>query len=226
MPPSPTRKEPTLRTGHFPARLRVEHSRGCRHRLQRPESSCRLGRRRGCTRRSRTPQGSGPCRPGRSMHPSAFRRWRMPTQRPTILVMLRRLEAARKRHARNLPRRCRPGALWPCRYCVCGSSGFERGKGLAGRWSTRPWKNAPKALGSSPDLEQRGLERHASVGKTDVRRCRDASSVTASLLLRGHGELVGPVIASLVRSAGLGVSLDLPPPHFLVALRGLQEPLP
>jgi hypothetical protein len=53
-----------------------------------------------------------------------------------------------------------------------------------------------------------------------------ASSVTTGILLRRHGELVSPVVPSLMRSAGLGVPLDLLPPHFLVALRRFQEPLP
>ena len=45
-----------------------------------------------------------------------------------------------------------------------------------------------------------------------------ASSVILRLVLRGHGELIGPVVSSLVRACTLGVPLDLPPPHFLVAL--------
>ena len=45
-------------------------------------------------------------------------------------------------------------------------------------------------------------------------------------LLRGYGQLVGSVVPALVRTPGLGVSPDLPPSHFLVALGRFQEPLP
>ena len=46
------------------------------------------------------------------------------------------------------------------------------------------------------------------------------------LFLRSYGELISPVIPGLVRARGLGVPLDLSPPHFLVTLRRFQEPLP
>jgi hypothetical protein len=68
---------------------------GDRHQLQRPENSCRRSRRRSRTQWSRILQGSGPCGLGRSMHPSALRRWRMPTLRPTVREKLRRPGAAR-----------------------------------------------------------------------------------------------------------------------------------
>src|SRR5918998_2012952 len=55
---------------------------------------------------------------------------------------------------------------------------------------------------------------------------RAPSLETAGLLLREHGELVGPVVAGLVWSLRLLVPLDLPPPHFVVAPRGLQESRP
>ena len=53
-----------------------------------------------------------------------------------------------------------------------------------------------------------------------------ASSVIVRLLLRSHGEPVGPVVSSLVQACGLGVPLDPTPPHFLVALCRFKKPLP
>jgi hypothetical protein len=87
MTPAPRpASSPTVRTGRFPARLRGGRSLGYRHQLQRPENSCRRSR----TQWSRILQGSGPCRLGRSMHPSLLRRSRIPTQRPTAREKLRR----------------------------------------------------------------------------------------------------------------------------------------
>jgi hypothetical protein len=104
--------------------------------------------------------------------------------------------------------------------------GFGGGmRGLGGGLDT-PLTRRPKAPDSSPDPEPRCSGQFASVGKTDVAGRRVASWVAARLLLRGYGQLIGTVVAALVRSAGLGVPLDLPPQDFLVALRRFQEPLP
>src|SRR5215203_5749350 len=65
----------------------------------------------------------------------------------------------------------------------------------------------------------------SSVRKAGVAGRRAASSLTTGLLLRGHSELVGPVVPALVRPARLGVPLHLPPSHLWVAPCRFQEPL-
>src|SRR5215217_6178682 len=77
-----------------------------------------------------------------------------------------------------------------------------------------------------PTPSNEASERTASVRKADVVGRRAACSLTTGLLLRGHGELVGPVVPALVRPATLGVPLHLPPSHLPVALGPFQEPLP
>src|SRR5215203_408437 len=66
----------------------------------------------------------------------------------------------------------------------------------------------------------------SSVRKAGVAGRQAASSLTTGLLLRGHSELVGPVVPALVRPATLGVPLHLPPSHLWVAPYPFQEPLP
>ena len=102
------------------------------------------------------------------------------------------------------------------------SAGEERG--LVGRrHASNKTTEGPDSL---PNPSNDASERSASVGKTSVAGRRAASSATTHLLLRGHGQLVGPVVPGLVRAPTLGVTLDLPPSHFLVALCRFQEPLP
>ena len=105
--------------------------------------------------------------------------------------------------------------------CVLGS-GKRLGRGL-----DMPLERLMKDLSSSPDPEHLCIGAlSASVGATSVARHRTASPVTCGLLLRGHGQLVGPVVPTLVRALGPGVRLYLPPSHFPVTLCGFQEPLP
>src|SRR5215213_10280451 len=82
---------------------------------------------------------------------------------------------------------------------------------------------SPKPL---PTPSNEASEHSASVRKADVAGSRTACSLTTGLLLRGHGELVGPVVPALVRPASLEVPLHLPPSHFQVAPCRFQEPLP
>src|SRR5215217_6708215 len=77
-----------------------------------------------------------------------------------------------------------------------------------------------------PTPSNEASERTASVRKADVAGRRAACSLTTGLLLRGHGELVGPVVPALVRPATLGVALHLPTSHLPVVPCPFQEPLP
>src|SRR5829696_2384628 len=81
------------------------------------------------------------------------------------------------------------------------------------------------AAGASYDTAHPGI---ASVGisRSPGEGFSAAFSATVDLFLRGHGELVGPVVSALVRSYSLGVPLDLLPPHLLMALRCSEEPFP
>src|SRR5215213_4404188 len=76
-----------------------------------------------------------------------------------------------------------------------------------------------------PTPSNEASERTASVRKADVAGYRAASSLTSSILLGGHGELVSPVVPALVRPATLGVPLHLPLSHLWVAPCRFQEPL-
>src|SRR5215211_2625002 len=83
-----------------------------------------------------------------------------------------------------------------------------------------------KSPGPLPTPSNEASERTASVRKADVAGRRAACSLTTGLLLRGHSQLVGPVVPALVRPASLGVALHLPPSHLPVAPCRFQKPLP
>src|SRR3712207_1268310 len=88
-------------------------------------------------------------------------------------------------------------------------------------------KNAANCKSGSPPGAFSGA-RPPALSALPTRRAltRSCRRVGDGLPLGGHGELVGPVVAGLVRPEGLRVPLDLPPSHLPMAPGRLQQPLP